>query len=304
MKTQKILIVEDDVFSRGAMEKILESHNYKTSSCATGEEAVIKLQEESFGVLITDLRMQKMDGLELIKEARKIHPEILTILVTGLGTDEIRLRAKKEGANGFFPKPIELGELIALLDVLTRTGRGSNQNIQRNNGKRRYPSLQRGIFFTLMLFLLTFSIIRISEAQEAFPKLNRPDLRMDRPGMHMPPAALDLTEEQAKTLENLRHAYMAEAMPIRTELFALRIELRHLLWDQNVQPQILFDRQRKISALQARFEELSLSYQVKAKSIFTREQLERLPMGWLLGMDTGYETRMGVGRGPRRERRW
>jgi DNA-binding response OmpR family regulator len=289
MKTQKILIVEDDVFSRGAMEKILESHNYETSSCATAEEAVIKLQEESFGILITDLRMQKMDGLELIKEARRIYPEIPTILVTGLASDEIRLKAKEEGVNGFFPKPIEWGELIGLLDVLTRTGRGRNQNIQRNNGKGRYPSLQRGIFFALMLFLLTFSIIRISEAQEAFPKLNRPNLRMDSQGTCWESSSLALTEAQKKALETLCRAYMAEAMPIRTELFALRIELRHLLSDPNVQPQILFDQQRKISALQAKLEELSLSYQVKARSVFTKEQLERLPQGWVFEMGLGYE---------------
>jgi len=289
MKTQKILIVEDDVFSRGAMEKILESHNYETSSCATAEEAVIKLQEESFGVLITDLRMQKMDGLELIKEARRIYPEISTILMTGLGTDEIRLKAKEEGVNGFFPKPIKWGELIGLLDVLTRTGRGRNQNIQRNNGKGRYPSLQRGIFFALMLFLLTLSIIRISEAQEPFPKLNRPNLRMDSQGTCWESSSLVLTEAQKKALEILRRAYMAEAMPIRTGLFALKIELRHLLSDPNVQPQMLFDQQRKISALQAKLEELSLSYQVKARSVFTKEQLERLPQGWAFEMGLGYE---------------
>ena len=62
MKGKKILVVEDDVFSRGAMEKILESHDYETSSCATAEEAVIKLQEESFGILITDLHMGGMDA--------------------------------------------------------------------------------------------------------------------------------------------------------------------------------------------------------------------------------------------------
>ncbi len=289
MKTQKILIVEDDVFSKGAMEKILESHNYETSSCATAEEAVIKLQEESFGILITDLRMQKMDGLELIKEARRIYPEIPTILVTGLGTDEIRLKAKEEGVNGFFPKPIKWGELIGLLDVLTRTGRGRNQNIQRNNGKGRYPSLQRGIFFALMLFLLTLSIIRISEAQEPFPKLNRPNLRMDSQGTCWESSSLALTEAQKKALEILRHAYMAEAIPIRTGLFALMIELRHLLSDPNVQPQMLFDQQRKISALQAKLEELSLSYQVKARSVFTKEQLERLPQGWAFEMGLEHE---------------
>ena len=129
MKTQKILIVEDDVFSRGAMEKILESHNYETSFYATAEEAVIKLQEESFGILITDLRMREMDGLELIREARRIYPGISTILVTGFASEEIRLKAKEEGVNGLFPKPIEWGELIGFLDALTRTGKGGNQNI-------------------------------------------------------------------------------------------------------------------------------------------------------------------------------
>jgi len=289
MKSMKILIVEDDVFSRGAMEKILESYDYETSSCATAEEAVIKWQEESFGILITDLQMGGMDGLELIKEARKIHPEILTILVTGLASDEIRLKAKEEGVNGFFPKPIEWGELIALLEVLTRTGRGGSQNIQRNNLKGRYTFLQRGILSALMLFLLTLSIIHVSEAQEPFPKLDRPNLRMDSQGTCWESSSFALTEAQKRALETLRRAYMAEAIPIRTGLFALKIELRHLLLDPNVQPQILFDQQKKISALQARLEELSLSYQVKARLIFTKEQWERLPQGWAFEMGLGYE---------------
>jgi DNA-binding response OmpR family regulator len=297
MKTTKILIVEDDVFSRGAIEKILESHNYETSSCATAEEAVIKLQEDSFEILITDLRMQEMDGLELIKEARRIYPEIPTILVTGLASDEIRSKAKEEGVNGFFPKPIEWGELIGLLDVLTRTGRGRNQNIQRNNGKRRYPSLQRGIFFALMLFLLTFSIIRVSEAQEAFPKLNRPNLGMDSQGMPMKLPGLDLTVEQAKALDSLRRSYMAEAMPIRTELFALRIELRHLLLDPNVRPKILLDRQKKISELRAKLDNLSLSYQIKVRSILNKEQLEQLSRDCLLGIESGFGMDAGTRRG-------
>jgi Spy/CpxP family protein refolding chaperone len=186
-----------------------------------------------------------------------------------------------------------------LLDVLTRTGRGRNQNIQRNNGKGRYPSLQRGIFFALMLFLLTFSIIRISEAQEAFPKLNRPNLRMDSQGTCWESSSLALTEAQKKALETLRRAYMAEAMPIRTELFALRVELRHLLSDPNVQPQMLFYQQRKISALQAKLEELSLSYQVKARSIFTKEQLEQVPADFSIIMMFGSGIEVGPGSDPR-----
>ena len=171
MKPQKILIVEDDVFSRGAMEKILESHNYETSSCATAEEAIIQLQEESFEILITDLRMQEMDGLKLIREARKVNPEILTILVTGLATEEIRLKAKKEKVNGFFPKPVEWDELIVLLEVLTKTGKSENSSIQRSNRKERYSSLQRGIFITLMLFLVTLFIIQMPEGSGEVSKI-------------------------------------------------------------------------------------------------------------------------------------
>jgi DNA-binding NtrC family response regulator len=119
MKLQRILIVDDDFPSRMAMEKILQLHGYKTCACGSGEHSVPKLREESFGVLITDFQMRGMDGLELIREARRIHPGIPTILVTGLATEEMRIKAAGEGVNGFFPKPIEWDELVSFLDNLS-----------------------------------------------------------------------------------------------------------------------------------------------------------------------------------------
>jgi hypothetical protein len=142
---------------------------------------------------------------------------------------------------------------------------------------------------TLMVTILIPLILinmKVSEAQRSNTK---PNLRIDGHGTCWDSSSFALTEAQRKALETLRHAYMAEAIPIRTGLFALRIELRHLLSDPNVQLQILFDQQRKISALQAKLEELFLSYQVKARSIFTKEQLERLPQGWAFEMGLGYE---------------
>lgn len=120
--TQKILIVEDDASHLVAAEKVL--HNYETTCCATAGEALNKLRDESFGILITDLQMPGMGGLELIKEARRIYPEISTILVTGLAAEEIKLKAKGKGVNGFFPKPIDWDELIDFVDALTQEKRG------------------------------------------------------------------------------------------------------------------------------------------------------------------------------------
>jgi DNA-binding response OmpR family regulator len=304
MKSKKILIVEDDVFSRGAMEKILESHNYDTSSCGTAEEAVIKLQEESFGILITDLQMGGMDGLALIKETRKIHPEISAILMTGLATEDIKLKAKKEGVNGFFPKPIEWDELVALLEVLIRKGRGNNQNIQKGNESRSYPSLQRRIFTILTLSLLILFNIQIPEAQERSPKLDRPSLRMDSQGRCWKSSSFGLTEEQIRLLENLQRTYQEEASPRYREFMTSRLELQYYASDKNIKPQEIMERHKKLLSLQTELETLSFSYQMKARSILTREQLERLPQDCLLEMGIGYGTGMGIGRGPRRGARW
>ena len=141
---------------------------------------------------------------------------------------------------------------------------------------------------TILIALILINI-KVSEAQRTFPSDTKPNLRMDSQGTCWESSSFALTETQMKELETLRRAYMAEAIPIRTGLFALKIELRHLLSDPSVQPQILFEQQKKISALQAKLEELFLSYQVKARSIFTKEQLEQLPQGWAFEMGLGYE---------------
>jgi DNA-binding response OmpR family regulator len=304
MKTKKILIVEDDEFSRGAVEKILESHNYETSSCATAEEAVLKLQKESFGILITDLQMGGMDGLELIKQARKIHPKILTILVTGFATEEVKLKAKEEGVNGFFEKPIEWDGLVALLEVLTKIGRSESQNIEKNNRNSGYSSLHHGIFIMLMLSLLTLIGIQTSESQERFPKLDRPSSRMDSQRRCWKSPSFGLTREQIGALESLQHAYQTEATPKYRELMALRLELQCNVSDKDIDARDLMERHRKLLTLQTELESLSFSYQMKARSILTKEQLERLPQDCLLDMGIGYGTGMGIGRGPRRSYRW
>jgi len=154
---------------------------------------------------------------------------------------------------------------------------------------RKNSSLQRGFFIALILSLLTPFIIRISAAQESFPKMDKPNLPMHRQGTCWESISPALTEDQKRALETLRRIYTAEAGPIRTELFALRIQLRYLFSDPNVHPRLLFDQHRKISALQAKLEGLSLFSLVKARLVFTKEQLEKLPQGWVFEMGLGYE---------------
>jgi hypothetical protein len=117
-------------------------------------------------------------------------------------------------------------------------------------------------------------------------------LRMDGQNTCWESVDLGLTEVQKNALKNLQRTYASETLPLRIELISLRFELRHLFRDPNVQPKILLDRQKKISELQAKLGDLSLSYQIKARSIFTKEQLAKFPQDCFLGMEVGYG--MGV----------
>jgi two-component system response regulator YesN len=118
MKTKKLLIVDDDVFILGAMEKILQSWDYKVTSYDWGEQALNSLRQDFFDILITDLHMPDMDGLELIRRAKIIQPEIKAILVTGLPVSESRHKKNEVKLSGFLLKPINWNELKALLAAL------------------------------------------------------------------------------------------------------------------------------------------------------------------------------------------
>lgn len=150
------------------------------------------------------------------------------------------------------------------------------------------------IVFALISYLLIIFGAQPSNAQPPFYTQNKPMLRSDNYEACWQSSNLALSEAQKKELENLQRVYSAKAIPLRKELMSLRFESRHLIRDPNVQPNILLDRQKKISELQAKLENLSLSYQIKARSIFTKEQLAKLPQDCSLGMEVVYG--MGVGR--------
>ncbi len=116
--------------------------------------------------------------------------------------------------------------------------------------------------------------------------------------------SITFTEEQTKELENLQRAFLEEAKPLWSELRDLRLELRFAVPDPQVQPQVLLNKQRRMSAIQAKFENLRLSYLLKARSIFTQEQLERFPADCPLKMGTGYGMGRGTGRGPQKGKPW
>ncbi len=300
MKTRRILIVEDDEFSRGVMEKLLQSSGHEIESCVHGKEAVRCLTEKYFDILITDLQMPEMDGFELIHRAKVIQPELKTILVTGFVSEEIKEKTKAGKIDGLFHKPIAWGKLLAFINILSDSKKVKNHHYLKDAQKQKRIPFLNGIFLILSFILFFFVNIQLTEAQEPLNVQYRPSFRSDVRRDCSKSLSSLLSAEQLIALKDLQNSFYAETAPIRRDLIISNVEFRQLVSDPRVDPKILLDRQSKILELQSKLERLSLSYQIKARSIFTSEQLDRLPWDCMLGMGTEFGINVGVGRAPRK----
>jgi two-component system response regulator HydG len=139
-KIPTILIVEDDVENRAAMVKVLEGAGYKTLETDNGQQALDILQEEDVDLLVTDLRLPVMDGVELLKRAKANAQEVEVIMITGHGTVEIAVEAIKEGAYDFITKPVKKAQLLRAVEKAAE-----KQYLSRENRELRQQLNQTGV---------------------------------------------------------------------------------------------------------------------------------------------------------------
>ena len=100
-----VLVVDDAPGIRDALSKILSKEGFSVLAAADGEDAVRVLQKNEVGVVVTDLKMPRVDGAELLKIAKTISPSIEVILITGHGTVDVAVDVMKDGAFDFIQKP-------------------------------------------------------------------------------------------------------------------------------------------------------------------------------------------------------
>ena len=112
----RILIVDDEKAIRDFLyEALTRLGGFSVELAENGEEALKKIEKENFDLVLTDMKMPKMDGLQLIAEIAKSKPETLMVLLTGHGSIDSALEAMKRGASDYLSKPINLDELLVRL---------------------------------------------------------------------------------------------------------------------------------------------------------------------------------------------
>ncbi len=111
MGNKNILVVEDDKSTRDTMVDLLSETGYEVESANNGEEAIKMVQEYGFNMVITDLKMPKGDGIQVLKQVKKIDSQTIVIICTGYGTVDTAVKAMKLGAYEYITKPIKVEEI-------------------------------------------------------------------------------------------------------------------------------------------------------------------------------------------------
>ena len=108
----KILIVDDEKPIRESLKIILEEEGYKTDVAADGEEALAKIKEDNFDIIISDIKMPKLDGIQLLESATKISPDSFFIIMTAYASVKTAIDALRNGAYDYLIKPVEFDDII------------------------------------------------------------------------------------------------------------------------------------------------------------------------------------------------
>jgi two-component system response regulator AtoC len=130
---RRVLVVDDEENLRHMLQTLLKREGYEPVGVPSVESALLELEQQSYDIIITDLRMSGRSGLDLVDEIRRRHLDATVVVMTAFGSKDVAIEAMKRGAYDYLSKPFEADELILLLRKAEERERlfRENQNLAR-----------------------------------------------------------------------------------------------------------------------------------------------------------------------------
>jgi DNA-binding NtrC family response regulator len=117
-----ILIVDDDEGMVETLSDILTARRYAVTTADSGESAVAKVLQRAFDVVLMDIKMPGLNGVEALQAMKQRHPALKVIMMTAFTRDELVQAARRASAVAIVPKPLDLASVLDLVDRVARSG--------------------------------------------------------------------------------------------------------------------------------------------------------------------------------------
>ena len=138
---ETILIVEDEDIARKNIEHILEKMGYKVVSVSEGIRAVELLESVNFDLVITDLKMKKMDGMDVLRKTKELQPYTEVIMITGFATVDSSVQAMREGAYYYIAKPYKIDEVRQITKEALLKRRLQLENLELRDTLKKHQQI-------------------------------------------------------------------------------------------------------------------------------------------------------------------
>jgi len=128
-KKYRILVVDDEPLIRESLYEILRIEGYRVQMAGTGKEALQLIMKDGFDIVVTDFKLPKMSGMDLLEAIKKDHQKTEVIMITGYGSIEMAVEAMKKGAYDYITKPINDNEIKIVIEKIVEKRRIIDENI-------------------------------------------------------------------------------------------------------------------------------------------------------------------------------
>lgn len=174
MITEKILVVDDESTICDSVKKILSRKGYEVENTLNASDAIERMKKEKFDIVITDLMMPNVSGMELLELVKKYYPEIDVLVITGYATLESAVQATKLGALDYIQKPFTPGELADRVQKAIELRRNKNKDTEEKIGGKKENEV--------IDVDMPFNVVEIERAtsKEFADKLTRSDIPISK----------------------------------------------------------------------------------------------------------------------------
>ena len=138
-KPPQILIVDDEKIALNNLIYILKKENYEVTGTQSGARALSLLEEKEFDLILTDLKMEKVDGMQILTRSRELYPDTEVIMITGYATVDSAINAMKAGAYHYIAKPFKLDEVRKVVREALEKKKLKQENVQLKKQLDQFP---------------------------------------------------------------------------------------------------------------------------------------------------------------------